>query len=97
MVVVGAGFSGIASAIKLGELGFDDHLVAGGGRGVGGAWYWNRYPGIAVDVPSFSYQYSFARRPDWSRIYAPGDELHGYAEQVVDTLRHPGPHPVRHA
>src|SRR5688500_3314070 len=54
------------------------------GDGVGGAWHWNRYPGIAVDIPSFSYQFSFAQRTDWSRVYAPGGELKAYAEQLVD-------------
>jgi cation diffusion facilitator CzcD-associated flavoprotein CzcO len=84
VVVVGAGFAGIASAIKLDELGFHDYLVLEEGHGVGGTWYWNHYPGVAVDIPSFSYQYSFAPRPDWTRVYAPGDELRGYANDVVD-------------
>ena len=83
VVVVGAGFSGIAAAIKLQEQGLDV-VVLEEGHGVGGTWYWNRYPGIAVDIPSFSYQYSFAPRSDWSRVYAPGEELRGYADDVVD-------------
>ncbi len=39
---------------------------------------------MAVDIPSFSYQFSFEKRPDWSRVYAPGDELKAYAEHCVD-------------
>ena len=54
------------------------------GDGVGGAWHWNTYPGVAVDIPSFSYQFSFEQRADWSRVYAPGDELKAYAEHCVD-------------
>jgi cation diffusion facilitator CzcD-associated flavoprotein CzcO len=54
------------------------------GDGVGGTWHWNTYPGIAVDIPSFSYQFSFEQRPDWSRTYAPGKELKSYAEHCVD-------------
>ena len=54
------------------------------GDGVGGAWHWNTYPGIAVDIPSFSYQFSFEKRSDWSRVYAPGRELKAYAEHCVD-------------
>ena len=54
------------------------------GDGVGGAWHWNTYPGIAVDIPSFSYQFSFEKRSDWSRVYAPGEELKAYAEHCVD-------------
>src|SRR3954462_9224968 len=84
VIVVGAGFSGIGAAIKLDEAGFDDLLVLEAGDGVGGAWHWNTYPGIAVDIPSFSYQFSFETRSDWSRVYAPGDELKAYAEHCVD-------------
>ena len=84
VVVIGAGFSGIGAAIKLDDAGISDYLVVEEGDGVGGAWHWNTYPGIAVDIPSFSYQFSFEKRGDWSRVYAPGDELKAYAEHCVD-------------
>ena len=84
VAVVGAGFSGIGAAIKLDKAGFGDFVILEAGEGVGGAWYWNRYPGIAVDIPSFSYQFSFEPSADWSRVYAPGDELKAYAEHCVD-------------
>jgi cation diffusion facilitator CzcD-associated flavoprotein CzcO len=84
VAVIGAGFSGIGAAIKLDEAGFHDYLVLEEGDGVGGAWHWNTYPGIAVDIPSFSYQFSFEKRADWSRVYAPGKELKAYAEHCVD-------------
>jgi cation diffusion facilitator CzcD-associated flavoprotein CzcO len=83
-VVIGAGFSGIGAAIKLDEACFHNYVVLEEGDGVGGAWHWNTYPGIAVDIPSFSYQFSFEKRSDWSRIYAPGDELKAYAEHCVE-------------
>jgi cation diffusion facilitator CzcD-associated flavoprotein CzcO len=83
-VVIGAGFSGIGAAIKLDHAGFHDYVVLEEGDGVGGAWHWNTYPGIAVDIPSFSYQFSFEKRSDWSRVYAPGEELKAYAEDCVD-------------
>jgi cyclohexanone monooxygenase len=51
---------------------------------VGGTWNWNRYPGVAVDIPSFSYQFSFERRTNWTRIYAPGNELRAYAKHCAD-------------
>ena len=85
VIVVGAGFSGIGAAIKLDEAGFEDLRILEAGDGVGGAWHWNTYPGIAVDIPSFSYQFSFEQRSDWSRVYAPGDELKAYAEHCVDS------------
>jgi cation diffusion facilitator CzcD-associated flavoprotein CzcO len=84
VVVVGAGFSGIGTAIKLAEAGFDDYLIVDAGDGVGGAWHWNTYPGVAVDIPSPSYQFSFEQLSSWSRLYAPGKELKGYAEHLVD-------------
>jgi cation diffusion facilitator CzcD-associated flavoprotein CzcO len=84
VLVVGAGFSGIGAAIGLQRGGFQDLLLVEAGDGVGGAWHWNTYPGVAVDIPSFSYQFSFAQRTDWSRVYAPGTELKAYAEELVD-------------
>src|SRR6476646_11889037 len=84
VAVIGAGFSGIGTAIKLDEAGIRDWALLEEGEGVGGAWHWNTYPGIGVDIPSFSYQFSYRQRPDWSRVYAPGDELRAYAEDCVD-------------
>ena len=83
-LIVGAGFSGIGAAIKLDQAGFGDYLIVEAGDDVGGTWYWNTYPGIAVDIPSFSYQFSFEQRPDWSRTYARGKELKAYAEHCAD-------------
>jgi cation diffusion facilitator CzcD-associated flavoprotein CzcO len=84
VVVVGAGFSGIGAAIKLRHAGFGDCVVLEEGNGVGGAWHWNTYPGVGVDIPSFSYQFSFETSAEWSRVYAPGGELKAYAEHCVD-------------
>lgn len=83
-VIVGAGFSGIGAAIKLREAGFDDFVILEDGDGVGGTWHWNTYPGVAVDIPSFSYQFSFAQRANWSRTYAKGHELKEYADALVE-------------
>jgi cation diffusion facilitator CzcD-associated flavoprotein CzcO len=85
VIVVGAGFSGIGAAIKLDRAGFRDYVIVEDGDGVGGAWHWNTYPGVAVDIPSFSYQFSFESSADWSRVYAPGRELKAYAEHCVDS------------
>ncbi|BCI53049.1 monoxygenase [Mycolicibacterium litorale] len=83
-LVVGAGFAGIGAAIALDRAGLGDYRIVEAGQGPGGTWYWNTYPGIAVDIPSFSYQFSFEQSPDWSRTYAPGHELRAYAEHCVD-------------
>lgn len=84
MLIVGAGFSGIGAAVQLDRAGFTDFVVLEAGDGVGGTWHWNTYPGIAVDIPSFSYQFSFEQSRHWSRTYAPGRELKAYAEHCVD-------------
>lgn len=84
VVVIGAGFSGIGTAIALDRAGIYDWAMLEEGDGVGGAWHWNTYPGVGVDIPSFSYQFSFEQRSNWSRVYAPGEELKAYAEDCVD-------------
>ncbi len=84
VIIIGAGFSGIGAAIKLDEIGIADYLVVEQGDGIGGAWHFNTYPGVAVDIPSLSYSFSFERNPEWSRIFAPGAELKAYAEHCVD-------------
>jgi cation diffusion facilitator CzcD-associated flavoprotein CzcO len=84
VAVVGAGFSGIGAAIALARAGIDRFVVLEAGDGAGGAWHFNTYPGIAVDIPSFSYQFSYLQRPDWSRVYAPGREIKAYAELCLD-------------
>lgn len=84
ILIVGAGFSGIGAAIGLDRAGMSDYLIIEAGDGVGGTWHWNTYPGIAVDIPSFSYQFSFEQSTEWSRTYAPGRELKNYAEHCVD-------------
>jgi cation diffusion facilitator CzcD-associated flavoprotein CzcO len=83
-IIVGAGFSGIGTAIQLDRAGLGDYQIIEAGGEPGGTWYWNTYPGIAVDIPSFSYQFSFEQSADWSRTYAPGRELKGYADRCVD-------------
>jgi cation diffusion facilitator CzcD-associated flavoprotein CzcO len=83
-IIVGAGFSGIGSAIALDRAGLGNYQIIEAGEEPGGTWYWNTYPGIAVDIPSFSYQFSFEQSADWSRTYAPGRELKAYADRCVD-------------
>lgn len=83
IAVVGAGFSGIGLGIQLRRAGFRDFRILDAADGVGGVWHHNRYPGIAVDIPSTTYSYSFERNPSWSRLFAPGAELKQYAEHCV--------------
>ena len=71
-VVVGAGFGGLGAAIQLRRLGHDDIVVLEREDDLGGTWHVNRYPGLAVDIPSATYSYSFEPNPSWSRLFAPG-------------------------
>ena len=87
ILIVGAGFSGIGAAILLDKAGIADYRIIEAGGGAGGTWYWNTYPGIAVDIPSSAYQFSFEKSSDWSRTYAQGHELRAYAENCVDKYR----------
>jgi cation diffusion facilitator CzcD-associated flavoprotein CzcO len=81
--VIGAGMSGILSAVKLTEAGLTDFTVYEKAERPGGTWRENTYPGIACDVPSHLYSYSFALTPDWSQRYSPGPEIQAYFERVA--------------
>jgi cation diffusion facilitator CzcD-associated flavoprotein CzcO len=83
IVVVGAGFGGIAAAVELREHGFTDVTVLERGPGLGGTWLNNTYPGAACDVPSHLYSYSYAQRRDWSRLCSPQPEILEYARGVA--------------
>ena len=83
--IIGAGFGGMGAAIQMTRLGYRDLVILEREDDLGGTWHVNRYPGLAVDIPSSTYSYSFEPNPYWSRMYAPGDELKQYASHVADT------------
>ncbi|GAM84391.1 hypothetical protein ANO11243_023850 [Dothideomycetidae sp. 11243] len=84
VIVVGAGYSGVYCGIRIPEKIKNCELVIyEKNAGVGGAWYENRYPGCACDVPSHSYQYSFNPNPNWSALYAPAAEIRKYIEDTA--------------
>ncbi|MGH7821688.1 MAG: flavin-containing monooxygenase [Candidatus Binatia bacterium] len=76
--IIGAGMAGILSAIKLKEAGLTDFTVYEKADRLGGTWRENTYPGIACDVPSHLYSYSFAPNPDWTHRFSPGGEIQSY-------------------
>jgi|GEM_PF-999654 len=86
-VVVGAGFAGMYMAYRLREQSF---TVQGfeAGDGVGGTWFWNRYPGARCDVESMEYSYDFSSELEqdwsWSERFAPQPEILEYANHVAD-------------
>jgi cyclohexanone monooxygenase len=87
VVVVGAGFAGMYMLHRLRGQGMTARVYEQG-DGVGGTWYWNRYPGARCDVESMQYSYSFSeelqREWDWSERYAPQPEILKYANHVAD-------------
>ncbi|OHU95121.1 flavin-containing monooxygenase [Mycobacterium talmoniae] len=84
VVIVGAGFGGMGAAIQLKKLGYDNIVLLERENDLGGTWHVNRYPGLAVDIPSTTYSYWFEPNPYWSRLFATGPELKRYAEHVAD-------------
>ena len=83
-VIVGAGFGGLGAAIQLKRLGIDDFVILEREDDLGGTWHVNRYPGLAVDIASVTYSYSFEPNPLWRHWYARGPELKKYAAHVAD-------------
>ena len=82
-VVIGAGVSGILAVIRLRQRGFEDVVVYEKANRLGGTWRENRYPGVACDVPSVLYSYSFAPNAEWSHRFSPGAEILAYLDQVA--------------
>jgi cyclohexanone monooxygenase len=84
IAIIGAGPGGLCMGTRLKEAGFDRLEILEKGGGVGGTWYWNRYPGCACDVPSHLYSFSFEIKRDWSRPYAPQPEILAYLEHCAE-------------
>jgi cation diffusion facilitator CzcD-associated flavoprotein CzcO len=83
VVIVGAGFGGIAAAIELRRHGITGVTILERAPDLGGTWFYNSYPGAACDVPSHLYSFSFAQRRDWSRLCSPQAEIHAYLHDVA--------------
>jgi cation diffusion facilitator CzcD-associated flavoprotein CzcO len=86
-IIIGAGISGLYQLYRLRELGMRVRVFEAG-TGVGGTWYWNRYPGARFDSESYSYSYSFSQELldewDWSEHFAPQPETLRYLNHVAD-------------
>src|ERR1041384_4458795 len=86
-VIVGAGFAGLYMLHRLRGLGLSTRVYEAGG-GVGGTWFWNRYPGARCDVESLQYSYSFSESLEqewqWTERYAAQPEIERYLNHVAD-------------
>src|SRR4051794_37844093 len=88
VVVVGAGFAGLAALHKFrDELGYSTRVIEAAG-GAGGVWYWNRYPGARCDVESLQYSYAFSdelsQEWEWTERFAVQAEILSYVNHVVE-------------
>jgi cation diffusion facilitator CzcD-associated flavoprotein CzcO len=84
VVIVGAGFGGLAAAIELRRHGIEDVTLLESAPEMGGTWFYNSYPGAACDVPSHLYSYSYEQRRDWSRLCSSQPEILRYLQEVAD-------------
>ncbi|WP_312884442.1 flavin-containing monooxygenase [Nocardia barduliensis] len=91
VAIIGAGPGGIAAAHLLRRRGICDIVILERGSDFGGSWRDNHYPGLTVDIPILWYQFSFARNPRWTRLFAPGSEIQGY---LTETARDLGLYPL---
>jgi cation diffusion facilitator CzcD-associated flavoprotein CzcO len=89
-VVIGAGFAGLYALYKLREAGFNARVFEKG-DGVGGTWYWNRYPGARVDIQSVEYMFTkfpdLEQEWDWTELMPAQEEIERYLNFVADRLR----------
>lgn len=84
VLIVGAGFSGLAMAIRCRQAGIGPMRVIEKAEDLGGTWRENTYPGAACDVPSHLYSLSFAPKADWTRMYAPQPEIQAYLRETAE-------------
>jgi len=86
LAIIGGGPGGITTAHLLQERGITDFVIIERGSDFGGTWRDNHYPGLAVDIPTLSYQFPFAPNPNWSRFLAPGPEIQQYLRDTAQRL-----------
>jgi cation diffusion facilitator CzcD-associated flavoprotein CzcO len=87
IAIIGAGFAGIGTAIRLRKAGIRDFAIFERAGEIGGTWRDNTYPGAACDVPSHAYSLSFEPHPGWTRRFSPSDEIQSYLLGLVDKWR----------
>ncbi|KAA0085250.1 NAD(P)/FAD-dependent oxidoreductase [Mycolicibacterium sp. P9-64] len=83
IAIIGAGFGGLAAAIRLQRAGFDDFVLMDRAADIGGVWRDNTYPGAAVDVQCQLYSFSSALNPQWHNLFAKQPEIWDYLHDVV--------------
>lgn len=87
VLIIGAGFGGMGAAIALRRCGVDRIAIVDREDDLGGTWHVNHYPGLAVDIASVTYSYSFAPNPYWKYWFARGPELKQYATYIAERFQ----------
>ena len=87
IAILGAGFAGIGTAIRLKKAGIDSFTIFERAGEIGGTWRDNTYPGAACDVPSHVYSLSFEPNPGWTRKFSPSEEIQAYLLRLVEKWR----------
>lgn len=84
IAIIGSGFSGLCMGIQLKKAGIYDFLIFERASSIGGTWRDNTYPGVACDVSSHMYSFSFEPNPNWSRMFSPQNEILDYLKKCVN-------------
>ncbi|MDX1457227.1 MAG: NAD(P)/FAD-dependent oxidoreductase [Marinobacter sp.] len=84
VLIVGAGFAGLGTAIRLKQAGINNIVILERAGEVGGTWRDNNYPGAACDIPSNLYSFSFDQNPEWSRSFSGSAEILDYIKSMVE-------------
>lgn len=87
VMVVGTGVSGLYMGIRMLDQRLKDFSLLEASDRLGGTWRDNTYPGIAVDIPSLSYSYTFEPNPNWTRLFTPGKEIYNYLNHCADKYK----------
>ena len=84
VAIVGSGFSGLGTAIRLEQAGVGNYVVLERADDLGGTWRDNHYPGCCCDIPSHVYSFSFELNPKWTRGFAPQAEILAYLRETAE-------------
>lgn len=84
IIIIGAGLSGIGTAILLKRAGINDFILVEKEEDIGGTWYTHNYPGVSPDIFSFNYAFSFEPYFKWSSLFAKGQDIYIYLRHCIN-------------
>lgn len=84
IVIIGAGFAGVGLGVRLRQADIEDFVILERNQSIGGTWFEHTYPGCACDIPTHLYSYSFARNPNWTRLFPQQHEILDYIRDVCE-------------